>query len=600
MWSKGHKAQGQPEGIDTEASEDLQARINELEAELAEREANEGMSDDVIQLRRVLVAAKAKIIEQADLIKQLSTPPFPYATVVSISSEEGEKYRGRQVMIIADRRKLGFVGMTGVIRSSDPDSDGEVTVQLSDGQASYFGVGIRGSRNDAMEVRFLDATFRTVVLVLSGQLQEVELPEDLASKIEPGDTVKLNPKSGAIVDVVGKLPHGEIARAVGMIDSTTCEIEHMEAKRIVYLTAGVDDVEQGDRLVLDASGLVVINNLGKEEESFKLQQATNVSWENIGGLDEAKAEMREAIELPEQQAHLFRHYRKKPIKGILLYGPPGCGKTMLAKAAATSIAKLHGQGSASTGFLYIKGPEILTRWVGESESAIRSLFQRARDHKAKHGYPAIIFIDEAESILRKRGTGISSDIEATIVPMFLAEMDGLDDTGAIVILATNRADTLDPAVIRDGRIDRKIRVSRPNQQNALAIFKLHMNNVPFEATTIDQAAQYACEQLFAAHHLLYQVTISGKAGQEVKPFTLAQIVNGGLIAGIVDQATSIAMRRDMESGQRTGLRLDDIKQAVQKVHRQNVDLNHTDDLDDFVQGFEDRVMSVRRVFQTAA
>lgn len=201
---------------------------------------------------------------------------------------------------------------------------------------------------------------------------------------------------------------------------------------------------------MDPSGLVVVRDLGKDTQRFSLNQPSTVTWDDIGGLVDAKQQMLEAVELPWKHPDLYAHYGKKPLRGVLLYGPPGCGKTMLGAAAASSLARTHGKDQIESGYLYVKGPEILDPFVGVTEATIRELFERGRAHEKAHGYPATLFIDEADAILGKRGGNgpNSSIIDHTVVAQFLSEMDGLDKNGTIVILATNRADILDPAVTR--------------------------------------------------------------------------------------------------------------------------------------------------------
>ena len=266
-----------------------------------------------------------------------------------------------------------------------------------------------------------------------------------------------------------------------------------------------------------------------------------------------------------------------------------CGKTMLAKAAASSLAKLHGKHSVNSGFIYVKGPEILRKYVGESEALIRGLFDRARKHKAKHGYPAFMFIDEADAILRKRGTGISSDVENTIVPAFLAEMDGLAESDCIVGLATNRPDTLENAITRDGRIDRKIMVPRPDYATAKDIFRLHLKGIPLVDISPVEAAKLATEELFSENLKLYIFQMQN--GKE-QFFTLAKLVNGAMIAGVVDQASSIAMHRNIKGLRQKGVTAKDFTEAVDRVYRENIDLNHRDELAEYVDPIKSEVENV--------
>lgn len=421
------------------------------------------------------------------------------------------------------------------------------------------------------------------VILFDGKQLEVDLP--IGIPVESGDTVKVSADTSQIIDVVHSVIQGQISTVVQVLENNTCEIEHTSGRRVISVGRFVDELEKGDRIVLDASDNVIVQNLGKKEDRFQFMDATNISWADIGGLQEAKRLMIETIEFPYKYPDIHKHYNKKPVKGVLLYGPPGCGKTLLAKATATSIAAIHNGGkSLPSGFLYVKGPEILSRWVGDAEATIRQLFARARAHKQEHGFPAVIFIDEAEAILRKRGSGLSSDMESTIVPMFLAEMDGLNETGAITILATNRPDVLDPAVVRDGRIDRKIRITRPNEESAREIFALHLKGVPFyDRRTVAQMAVVAAKELYSPDRVLYRIQAVDRAGVSATHcFTLAHIVNGGMIAGVVDQAISFALQWDLGKKTKTGLRPEDFRSAVDSVFKQNVNLDHQEALEEFL------------------
>lgn len=328
--------------------------------------------------------------------------------------------------------------------------------------------------------------------------------------------------------------------------------------------------------MLDTTGQALIRNMGKVEEQVFFNAPESVEWERIGGLAAAKAELHEALVLPYTHSSTYGHYNKKLPKGILMWGPPGCGKTMLAKAAATELAK-RCDSNAPSGFIYIKGPELLSKYVGEAEARIRQIFNQAREHKAVYGVPAVIFIDEADAILSKRGTGISSDMEKTIVPAFLAEMDGMEDSGAIVLLATNRPDQLDPAITRDGRIDRKIRIGRPDQAAAADIFEKELTNTPVAGCNKAELAKAAANSLFSAQRGLYAVGTD--SGQYV--FTLAHLTNGAMVAGIVDQAVSFAIARDIKDGKITGVNSEDMLRAINRAQEQQSGLNHQDDLEQF-------------------
>lgn len=286
----------------------------------------------------------------------------------------------------------------------------------------------------------------------------------------------------------------------------------------------------GDRVVIDNTMTVALGVMARAKPAFSFDDNPSVSWDDIGGQQEAKDVLIEAVELPTRHADLYKLYNKAPLKGVLLSGPPGCGKTMLAKGAATALARVHGH-ERPRGFLYVKGPALLSKWVGESESQIRAMFTAARKHKKEFGYPAVIFIDEAEAILgsRDRERGISH----TTVPQFLAEMDGLDDAGAMLILATNRPGDLDPAVVREGRIDRKVRVNRPDQETACKILGLSLRNRPISSEVTPQ--------MIAADVFAQGRTIASG-------LRLSDAVSGAMLAGIIDQASTRAMLEDVREG----------------------------------------------------
>ena len=360
-------------------------------------------------------------------------------------------------------------------------------------------------------------------------------------------------------------------------------------------------------MVLNSSGIVIVKNLGKDDQRFSVSSKSQVTWDDVGGLEQAKEDLIDAVELPHSFRKLFGFYDKKPAKGILLYGPPGCGKTLLGKAVANAIARIYNNGEPSEGFIYVKGPEILEKFVGIAESNVRQIFDRARKFQAKHGFPAVIFIDEAEAILATRDSGISSDVGRTVVPAFLNEMQGLDDSGAIVILATNRPDMLDPAAVRDGRIDTKIMVTRPTPASTRDIFLLNLKGKPLaKGVTAEDLAALGAAEFFSAARVLYEIR---KRDGSVVNFTLKEILNGAMIATVVEKATSLAMRRDLakmhEAGATdeeaekyvSGISKEDLLAAIDRSQKQTRDLNFLDDLKDFVEDFKDQVVGVEKLRQ---
>lgn len=330
-----------------------------------------------------------------------------------------------------------------------------------------------------------------------------------------------------------------------------------------------EGLERGHEVLLHPKTMQIVENLGfppLEASRFSPAAIPGVTWDDIGGLANAKADMMEAIELPYKHKELFEHYGKRPIKGILLSGSPGNGKTMLGKAAANALARIHGGESARTGFLYVKAPEVLNQYVGQTEQTIRDMFMDANRHFVEHGYPAVIFIDEADAILATRGSR-NIGIGNTIVPAFLTEMDGLEASTAIVILATNRPDILDPAIVREGRIDRKIHVDRPNLETAKIIVKLYLCKFPI-------SSEYEMDVL--AEGLATEIFNPDRYVKDDK--RLCDIVSGALIASCVDLAVSSAIHRDILTGDKGGIMPDDILYAVDRITHQNKAVNH--DFDD--------------------
>lgn len=435
----------------------------------------------------------------------------------------------------------------------------------------------------------VDADKKMMTVILDGALVVIGATKE-ALEYKRGSTLLIN-QQGFVESVVPHLSVGSPSVVVA-VDKDWVELNSMGGTRIALIGDSVKDLKSGDKVMTDMSGFVVIEKLPQAaQERFAFNEVSNVSWNDIGGQEEAKQQMIEAVELPLKQSKIYDFYGKPRVKGILLFGPPGCGKTLLAKATATAIANAYGDDAVS-GFMYVKGPELLNSFVGESESNIRNLFSRARKHKEMHGTQAVIFIDEADALLGSRsgGRNMVSGMEKTIVPSFLTEMDGLEESAALVILATNRPTDLDPAVVREGRIDRKIRVARPTQVSAIEIFKLHLKNVPLsDGLSVDVVAERASEALFSEHLVLYYIVANG----EERKMTMASLVSGATIAGVVEHAVTLAMRRDLQSNSTCGVHLDDVFEAVYRTYSQNLEVNHDDAIRDFVAGAD--ITQVRKV-----
>lgn len=355
------------------------------------------------------------------------------------------------------------------------------------------------------------------------------------------------------------------------IDRLTKDKKHCFVKKqdTELRIEAVKDLREGDEVLLHPKSYQIVEHLGRpplEVSRFAPDSIPNVKWEDIGGLEDAKRDFMEAIEMPYQNKDLYEFYKVKPIKGILLSGPPGCGKTMLGKAAARALASMHDKESVRTGFLYVKGPEILNMYVGQTEQTIRDMFFDAYRHKEEHGYPAIIFLDEADAILAARGTR-SVGIGNTIVPAFLTEMDGLEESGAIVIIATNRPDVLDPAIVRDGRIDRKVSVTRPKKENAIEILLLNLKKIPVQEGILkEDIANEVAEMMYDPDTYV------------TDELRLRDCINGAMLANVVNLAISTALHRDIAAGGKTkggsGLSLDDFKVAVERTRIASAGVRH--------------------------
>lgn len=487
--------------------------------------------------------------------------------------------RGTLIERIHDKR-------WGKVMSDRPDRDGHVEVEWKNDRGwndwEFVGYTDGNSRNEVEP-----ATSVRIIIAVDGKVLEV--PSLVGHNLKPGDVVRVSQENMAILGKVdGVVQTGPLASVIAILDDKLCEVSVDDVPRIVFSGSNAGALEIGARVMLDLSSIVIIKVVPDKKSTFTVKALPKVRWDDIGGLQDAKTALREVIEMPLERPDIFKHYNTKPAKGALLYGPPGCGKTMLGKATVNSIAEHHGKDAIESAFIYVKGPEVLEHLVGKGEANVRELFARARKHKAQYGYPAVVFIDEADAILRKRGTGISSDISDTIVPMFLAEMDGLDEVEAFVLLATNRPDTLDPAVVRDGRIDRKIKITRPDIQSSKDIFRLHLGDVPlFNGYDHQALAEFGTTEVFSDTNRFYN--LKRKGGAEDVAVTLGHFVNGGMIAGIVERAKMSALHRDLKAGTRTGLALEDLRNAVCDSVRENRDLDHTDVLDELTTHYGDVV-----------
>ena len=353
----------------------------------------------------------------------------------------------------------------------------------------------------------------------------------------------------------------------------------------------------GEALLVDSrSGLLVERVPRPEVEELVLEEVPDITYADVGGLDAQIEAITDAVELPYLHRELFAEYDLPAPKGILLYGPPGCGKTMIAKAVANSLAKkvatVTGRSDVRSYFINVKGPELLNKYVGETERQIRLIFTRARE-KAAEGVPVIVFFDEMDSLFRTRGTGISSDMESTIVPQLLAEIDGVEALRDVVVIgASNREDLIDPAILRPGRLDVKIKIERPGEEAAAQIFSRYLTAaLPIDEEVVadlgggdvDKATQAMIEQTVAemyrsdAERQFLEVTYQN-GDKEILYFK--DFASGAMIENIVRRAKKLAIKREL-AGKGRGIRSSDLLESIAQEYKENEDLPNTTNPDDW-------------------
>ena len=471
----------------------------------------------------------------------------------------------------AERDKIEALAEEVEKLSQPPASFGVYLTSNDDGSIDVFTAGRKMRVMPAPDID--QRAFRPgVQVVLNESLNVVEVLEPDRS----GEVVKIKDRLGDDrVMVVGRGDEQYVAHLAGELLTT-----HVRA---------------GDNVLFDSRAGVATELLPKEEvEELVLEEIPDVSYEDIGGLEGQIDSIRDAVELPFLYAELFAEHQLEAPKGVLLYGPPGCGKTLIAKAVAKSlaekVAERAGRDDARSYFLNVKGPELLNKYVGETERQIREIFIRAKE-RSEEGLPVIVFFDEMDSIFRTRGSGISSDVESTIVPQLLSELDGVETLkNVIVIGASNREDLIDPAILRPGRLDVKIKIERPDAEQAADIMVKYLNpEVPIHPDEVDKAGdvkaatsrmiQQTVDRMYASSEDNRFLEVTYASGdKEILYFK--DFNSGAMIENIVRRAKKEAIKRFLSTGEK-GIKSEDLQKAIRDEFKENEDLPNTTNPDDW-------------------
>jgi proteasome-associated ATPase len=430
------------------------------------------------------------------------------------------------------------------------------------------------------------------------KLRVAAQPSIEVKQLQVGQEVLLN-EAFNIIDVREFEQAGEVVRVrETLADNRVVVIARADEESVLSRSDSMKDIflHAGDYVRIDPKTRLILEKMERPEvEELVLEEVPDITYADVGGLAVQIEQIRDTVELPYLHRDLFREYELEPPKGILLYGPPGCGKTLIAKAVANSLAKKVSERTGSPDvrsyFLNIKGPELLNKWVGETERQIRLIFQRAKE-KSDEGVPVIVFFDEMDSLFRTRGTGISSDVESTIVPQLLSELDGVESLKNVVVIgASNREDLIDPAILRPGRLDVKIKINRPEPEAAREIFGIYIGpNTPLEPKALashggDRAA-YITHMIDLTVDAMYSEEDENRflevtyAGGDREVLYFKDFASGAMIENIVRRAKKDAIKRQIAGGV-PGIDEHDLIAAIKQEFREQEDLPNTTNPDDW-------------------